>query len=352
MHFSETIISWYEKNKRNLPWRETNDPFKIWLSEIIMQQTRIEQGEDYYQKFIERFDNIKMFAEASEEEVLKLWQGLGYYSRALNAHAAAKEICSHLNGKFPSDYESLSGLKGIGRYTASAILSIAFNKPYAVVDGNVNRFISRLFGIALPFSSIKGENFYYAKMDSLLDKVQPGVFNQAVMEFGALVCTPKNPNCSNCTFAINCIAFLKNKVLYYPVKIKPAGHLNLFFNYLLITDKKNDVFYLSKRNSQTIWKNMYELPLIETPERYSLKQLRKTPEWGQFTQSFKYTVSPEISSYKHILSHRIIYARFYLISASKISPVPDNLIIVSKKNIHQYAIPRLIERFFKEKNIV
>jgi len=292
-----------------------------------------------------------MLAEAPEDEVLKLWQGLGYYSRALNAHATAKEISSKLKGVFPSDFVSLSNLKGIGKYTASAILSIAYNQPFSVVDGNVKRFISRLFGIRTPYYSLKGEKPYYDIMDSLLDKDQPGIFNQAVMEFGALLCTPKNPGCANCPFVDTCVAFKENKVFNYPVKIKTVSQQNLFYHYLFIYNIENSTFYLTKRNSKTIWKNMYELPLIEAPESLSLIKLQETQEWKQFMQNIKYAVSPEVNSYRHILSHRIIHARFYSLAASVISSVPDHFIAISSNEIEKYAVPRLIDRFLKEKNI-
>ena len=256
--FARLLIEWYHEHKRDLPWRNTNDPYLIWISEIILQQTRVAQGYAYYQRFIERFPNLESLAAAEENEVLKYWQGLGYYSRARNLHQAAISV----NGVFPVKYEDILKLKGVGTYTAAAICSFAYNQPHAVVDGNVYRVLSRFFGINEPIDSRKGKKIFASLAHDLLDKIQPALYNQAIMDFGALQCTPLSPDCTVCPFKNRCFAFNHNMVSSLPIKQNKTKTSERFFYYLLIRDNGN--IYLNKRTENDIWKNLYELPLIES----------------------------------------------------------------------------------------
>ena len=352
MPFADTLIDWYYKNKRNLPWRETSDPYKIWLSEIILQQTRIEQGKQYYLNFIGKYDSIEKFAAAHENDILKLWQGLGYYSRALNAHHAAKIVVEEYGGEFPADYDQIIKLKGIGKYTAAAIMSIAFNMPYAVVDGNVKRFLSRIYGLSIDMSSSRGEKIIRQKAGELMDKKKPGDFNQALMEFGALQCTPLNPDCGHCPFISDCVAYSGNKVSEYPVKKSPTKQKPRYFNYLLITDAQEQPICLEKRGMSDIWKNMYQLPLIETQGKISSEELQRMKEWESIFGKSAYSVSKEILNYRHVLTHRVIHASFYRVIMEDWKNIPRNINIIEKLQIGKYPIPRIIEKFLQEVKIL
>ena len=266
MDFSETLISWYEEHKRDLPWRDTKNPYIIWLSEIILQQTRVVQGMPYFYRFVETYPTIKTFASASEEAVLRLWQGLGYYSRARNMLQTARMIMTHHNGVFPSDYESLIQLKGIGKYTAAAISSFSANEARAVVDGNVYRVLSRIFGIDIAINSPEGEKYFYKLANSLLPADKAGVHNQALMEFGAVCCTPKKTNCENCPLLLQCFAFKEKRVDDFPKKEPKIKIKERYFSYLVLLH--DDAVFLSQRNTQDIWANMYEFPCIESKELF------------------------------------------------------------------------------------
>lgn len=220
MIITSVLIKWYHKNKRHLPWRDTQNPYLIWISEVILQQTRVIQGLDYYLRFIRKLPDIQSLATVSEDEVLKLWQGLGYYTRARNLHAAAKNIVHYFNGKFPDNYTDILKLKGIGKYTAAAVASFAFNEPVPVVDGNVCRVLSRLYAINYPADSAEGQKLIYSLAEKIIDKKNPGIFNQAIMEFGALQCVPQNPDCSKCPLNKKCLAYIYNNVSLFPVKKK------------------------------------------------------------------------------------------------------------------------------------
>jgi A/G-specific adenine glycosylase len=353
MKFTTTLIGWYKKNKRDLPWRQTKDPYKIWLSEIILQQTRINQGLSYYLIFVSRFPNVHALADASEQNILKLWQGLGYYSRARNLHKTAIAIANNLNGQFPDNYNDLIKLKGIGEYTAAAISSIAFNEPRPVVDGNVLRFLSRLKGIKTPIDSVSGKKTITNLAIKLIDPKQPGEFNQALMEFGALYCKPQNPNCEVCIFRTECKAYEENQVNSIPIKTKRLSPRKRYFNYLFIIHRNKSV-YLRKRSGKDIWKNLYDFPLIE--RNHKLSQEKMVEEISSYV-SFELKNNPQVTiskEYKHILTHQIISARFYTIRLNdskqfhKINLLNDNnWDSVDLKNIHQYPVPRLIEKFLK-----
>ena len=331
-NFSQTIIRWYHKNKRDLPWRHTRDPYKIWLSEIIMQQTRVQQGLPYYETFAKKFPTVHHLAKAPEDVVMKTWQGLGYYSRARNLHHTAKFISKELKGKFPNEFEAIKDLKGIGEYTASAIASFAFNKPHAVVDGNVFRMLSRYFGIHTPIDSTEGKKAFTEKANQLLDRKDPGTFNQAMMEFGALQCTPQNPDCGKCPLKKGCKALAKNQVAELPVKSQKTKVRNRYFDYFIL--RKQGKTLIKKRIENDIWKNLYDFPMIETRKASS----------GSAQGSFK-----------HVLSHQVIYARFWEVSLSDpklrrgVKVAGKNYIYVNDNQLNKYAFPRLIQRYFEEK---
>jgi A/G-specific adenine glycosylase len=350
MNFTKTLEKWYRQNKRDLPWRRTNDPYRIWVSEIILQQTRIEQGWDYYLRFLEKFPDLYSLAEAKEEEVLKLWQGLGYYSRARNMHAAAKEIMNLHKGIFPKTYEKIRKLKGIGDYTAAAISSIAFGIPSPVVDGNVLRLFSRFFGIREPVDTQKGKTAVLEKAKKLISHECPGDFNQAIMEFGALQCK-LTPDCKKCPLKSGCLAFKGNCISEYPVKSKKQGQRTRYFHYLFITTgkgQKRSVF-LKKRTGNDIWKNLFDFPLIETVKAENNKNLVLSKEWNNFFSGMKVALLKESKTYRHILTHQVIMAKFYHLEILPGAGLPFQKIHLN--DIGKYPVPRLIEKFIEDEVI-
>jgi len=353
MNFSKKIISWYKINKRNLPWRHTRDAYKIWLSEIILQQTRIDQGMNYYLKFVQKYPNISQLASASEEEILKLWQGLGYYSRARNMHKTAKLISNNHNNIFPDNFEEIIQLKGIGEYTAAAILSFAYNKPYPVVDGNVKRLLSRLFGIKIPIDSNKGHKKVKDIASNLIDKKNPSEFNQAIMEFGALFCQPNNPDCNHCIFKDECYAFKNKEVANLPVKTNKIKQRKRYLHYLLIN--YNVKIYLNKRTTKDIWQNLYDFPCIEKKSPVARNKMLEEISQSLDLTTKQFFIKSISKDYKHILSHQIIHARFYCLEITNkihfkaISKLDDNFSILDNiKEISNYPIPRLIEKYLTE----
>ena len=348
MHFSDNLISWYKQNKRDLPWRNTTNPYKIWLSEIILQQTRVNQGLSYYYKFIEHYPTVNDLATASEQDVLKLWQGLGYYSRARNLHATAKVITKEYKGIFPNDYNSILSLKGIGEYTAAAIASFAYQLPYPVVDGNVFRVLARIYGIDAPIDTPVGKKTFYALANELINKKQAALHNQAIMEFGALVCTPKNPDCENCVFNNSCAALANKQVDLLPVKSKKIKQTNRYFNYLIIENNHSETFIAERKNSD-IWKGLYDFPLIETWEKISsFNELSKHPTFQQLLPNSTTLVLNKVSSEtKHILSHQKIYATFWHITANKTNHLETDFTKINSSSINNYPLPKLIENYVK-----
>lgn len=344
-HFSPKIITWYNQNKRDLPWRNTKDAYLIWLSEIILQQTRVDQGMAYYLKFAEHFPKVKDLAKADNDKVMKLWQGLGYYSRARNLHTTAKAIHTIYKGKFPDSYEDILSLKGVGDYTAAAIASFAFNKPHAVVDGNVYRVLSRVFGIETPIDSSLGKKEFYKLANELIDKKNPGLHNQALMEFGALQCKPANPDCSVCPLNTICYAFAKKVVADLPIKEKKTKVRNRYFNYMVFRYKGNIAIH--KRTAKDIWINLHDFPLIETTKELSEEQLIKSPEWKKMLGKTKYSIKAISNPYKHILSHQKIYARFIEIDCKESlkSFLPKDLLIIKEIEIQNFAVPRLVDLY-------
>ncbi len=343
-YFSNILIPWYLQNKRELPWRNTMNPYQIWLSEIILQQTRVLQGLPYYLKFVEKYPKVADLANAREEDVLKLWQGLGYYSRARNLHATAKIVSEKMDGIFPNNYKDLLKLKGIGDYTASAIASISFNQPEAVVDGNVYRVLSRVFGISTPINTTAGQKKFKQLAQQLIDKKQPGTFNQAIMEFGARYCVPQNPDCGNCIFNDSCIAFQQKKVADLPVKIKAKPIKKRFFNYMVVLSE-NERTILQQRTGKGIWQKLYQFPLIETMEDVDLSLLKEQPQFQGFSEELNIdTISLfNEKAVVHKLSHQHLYTRFWIV---EVSEEIDSTIPISE--VKKYAVPVLIENFVAE----
>ena len=310
------LIKWFKQNKRDLPWRNTTDPYKVWLSEIILQQTRVAQGMPYYLSFVKTFPTIFDLAKAPEQKVLKLWQGLGYYSRARNLHTAAKEVVKNYKGIFPSEFDELKKLKGVGDYTAAAISSFCFNKPQAVVDGNVYRVLARLFAIETPINSTEGKKQFALLAQELVDKKKAGAYNQAIMEFGALYCTPHKPNCEVCIFYDTCLSGPVGKALNYPIKIANKKVTIRYFEYFIILDKGGT--YTQQRTESDIWKNLHQFPLLEYAEKPInagvLEQLKKEI---LKTKANNFEIIKQTGYKKHQLSHQTIYARFTYVNTKK-----------------------------------
>lgn len=342
MIYSKLLIHWYSSNKRELPWRETKAPYYIWLSEIILQQTQVNQGLPYYISFTEKFPSVYDLARADESDVLKLWQGLGYYSRARNLHAAAKYIVEELKGEFPNNYKDLLKLKGVGDYTASAIASICFGEATAVVDGNVYRVLSRYFGIDTPINSSKGVKEFKALAQGLIDKKNPADFNQAIMEFGATQCKPQNPDCHVCPFNNGCMAFNKNTINELPVKIKSAKAKKKYFNFLVFISEDGKTV-LEKREGKGIWQNLYQFPLIETNANVDVNTLETLIKAHDLIKGRPF----ELSLYNkdvivHKLSHQHLYTRFWVVNVNRLLDKG-----ISTNDIHHYAVPILIGNFIE-----
>ena len=335
MKFSEKLIEWYRVNKRNLPWRLTKQPYKIWVSEIILQQTRIEQGEKYYYAFLEKYPNISELAKTNDEELLKVWEGLGYYSRALNMLKASRVVLNNYKGIFPSNYDDLIKLPGIGDYTASAISSICNNEVQPVVDGNVFRFLSRMFEIDLPIDKLKTKTYFKKLGFKLIDVVNPGDFNQAMMDYGSMVCRPKKFQCHKCLFSSNCKAFNSNTVMLYPFKEKRIKIKHRFLNYIFIITKDRKTL-IKKRNGNGIWKNLYEFPLIETKKESSVNEIIKELD-------FKYLKFISEKKIKHKLTHQQLNISFFTF---KVSNFDDDLTDI--KALSNYPFPRPINKFISE----
>lgn len=345
MNFTKTLKHWYSEYKRELPWRETQNPYYIWLSEIIMQQTQIKQGLPYYEDFVANFPTVFDLAEAQESAVLKLWQGLGYYSRARNLHFTAKYITDTLQGEFPKTYNDLLKLKGVGDYTASAIASICYNEPTAVVDGNVYRVLSRYFGIDTPINSSQGIKVFKALAQTLLPKDNIGDYNQAVMEFGAIQCKPKLPNCEVCPLKKKCLALQLNKIIELPVKINKTKISKKYFNFLVFVSEDNKTI-LEQRVEKGIWQNLYQFPLIETKESLSYKNFKNNKKLGSYINGADYSFSLyNKAEIVHKLSHQHLYTKFWIL---KIEKLPQKGIDILK--IKSYAVPVLISKFIDEFN--
>ncbi len=326
---SRKLLNWYDPEKRDLPWKDTKDPYTIWLSEIILQQTRVEQGLPYYLKFIEAFPTVSDLAGATQEMVLKLWEGLGYYSRARNLHFAAQQVINDFEGIFPSSYDDVIKLKGVGVYTASAISSFSSNEKRAVVDGNVYRVLSRLFGIPTPIDSTKGRKEFQELANHLIEKTdRVDLYNQAIMDFGSIVCTPRNPFCETCIFQADCKAYNRDIVYDFPVKEKSIQKKNRYLYYLVI--RNQDLTYVKKRNNQDIWSGMYEFPLIERSEPLNDVDLSTSLFEGFYECDLE--VLSYVKSPKHILTHQNLFISYILCNTTK--GKPDHSLDILEYPIH------------------
>ena len=341
----DTLINWFAENRRDLPWRHNPTPYQVWLSEIILQQTRVNQGWDYYLRFVEKWPTVNDLANATEEEVLKMWQGLGYYSRARNLHQCAKQIVEQHGGQFPADFEKLKQLKGIGDYTAAAIASIAFDLPHAVVDGNVYRVLSRLFDIDTPININEGQTDFAKIADDLLNREQPGLHNQAMMEFGALQCTPKNPNCLLCPLQAQCLAFANQTVMQRPVKLQKLKVTTRYFNYLVFRMEGN--VYLHKRSGNDIWKNLYDFPCIESENPMTVEEVIASEKFQQLIENKSFTIIKTSPTFTHKLTHRTIIAQFIEIKLEeKLLRIETNdLFLARETDLGNFPIPRLIDLY-------
>jgi A/G-specific adenine glycosylase len=345
MNFSKKLINWYTVNKRDLPWRNTTNPYYIWLSEIILQQTQVTQGTPYYHAFTRQFPTVFDLANANEEEVLKLWQGLGYYSRARNLHWSAKYIVNELDGVFPNTYKDILKLKGVGDYTASAIASICFNEVTAVVDGNVYRALSRIFGIETPINSTSGQKEFKALAQQLIDKKQPAIFNQAIMEFGARQCKPKNPDCSICPFKASCLALKENKIDELPVKLKKTKVTNKYFNFIVIISK-NEKTVIEQRKGSGIWQNLYQFPLIETEKSSTYNNIKSMIESLDVLEDMNFDIHLyNDTDIVHKLSHQHLHTKFWIVSVDK--SIENGIDIF---NIKDFPVPILIGNFIDKFN--
>lgn len=338
--FGYQLIKWYNQNKRELPWRNTNQPYNVWLSEVILQQTRVVQGLPYYERFVEKFPSVFDLANADEEQVMKLWQGLGYYSRAKNLHQTAKKVAYELGGVFPTSYEGLLKLKGIGDYTASAIASICYSAPYAVIDGNVYRVLSRVFGIEIPINSTEGINFFRKKANELLCKTDSGTYNQAIMEFGAIQCKPQLPDCQQCIFVNNCVAYATGKVDVLPIKLAKTKIKVRYFDYLVVIDNQGFTL-LNKRTEKDIWQGLYEFPLIENKVQLSENEII-TEVKKRFSAAVEVYLFNE-NAVVHKLSHQHLHTRFWVV---KLGQILEQSIDIQQ--VTNFPVPILIANFINQ----
>ena len=334
LQFQDIIIDWYDKNKRNLPWRNTNNPYFIWLSEIILQQTRVDQGLPYFEKFVNHYPSVYELAIADEQEILNDWQGLGYYSRARNLHKTAKEVVDIYKGVFPSTYIELLKLTGIGPYTAAAIASFAFDEAKAVVDGNVYRVLSRVFDIEEAIDSTQGKKTFESLANELIDKNNSAIYNQAIMEFGALQCVPVNPSCIICPLQFQCLAYKNKTITQRPLKSKKTKVTPRYFVYV-VELSSNQTIRIEKRKEKGIWQHLYQFPLLE---------FMSIEEKQSYLASLKYKfISKE---YKHILSHQHLFAHFAVVEPT--IKIPEDQLEIALSELSNFAIPRLIDKFWEE----
>ena len=349
-YFSEKVVEWYEQNKRELPWRTTKDPYKIWLSEIILQQTRIAQGLPYYLRFIDAFPDVTQLAGASEDKVLRFWQGLGYYTRARNLHKCAREVVAKHRGAFPKTFDELKTLPGIGDYTAAAIASIAFGQPVAVVDGNVFRVLARIFGVDQPINSPEGKKKFDSLANELISGLHPDLHNQAVMEFGALHCTPQNPNCEECIFKKSCFAFKKNLQNSLPVKLRAKASRKRYFYYFAI--QKGKSFLMKKRDQKDIWHGLYDFYLIEKKRPVNVHTLIEEDAFFR-NKKGKSNIVKISNAYRHVLSHQIIHARFIWMTADSAFTVSDKIFdFYSTRKVGELPKSVLITKFLNDELIL
>ncbi|MEE4198903.1 MAG: A/G-specific adenine glycosylase [Bacteroidales bacterium] len=346
---NKAITEWYQHNKRDLPWRDTKNPYYIWISEIILQQTRVDQGIHYYDQFIHHFPDIFTLANSPLEKILKLWQGLGYYSRARNMHYTANQIVNNFQGKFPESYHELIKLKGVGEYTAAAIASIAFDQNVPALDGNVYRVLSRVFGIAESTEKAYGKKVFKQKATELMKNQNPGIFNQALMEFGALQCTPKNPACESCVLNHDCFAFEHKMIDDLPLKKQKINQRHRFFNFLYIQHENK--IYIEQRKKNDIWKLLYQFPLIETNKSVSLDSLIRNNHWKRLFKGTKTNIERISKEKIHQLSHQKLFAKFYQVKIDQPNTfLLNNYLETTPEEVDKYGVPKLIENFLKKIN--
>ena len=348
---SEILQAWFQKNQRELPWRQTKDPYLIWISEIILQQTRVAQGLAYYQRFTGRFPTVQNLAEAEQVEVLKYWQGLGYYSRARNLHEAARDIWYRLHGVFPDQYNEVLKLKGIGEYTAAAIVSFAWNQPYPVVDGNVYRVLGRLFAIPTPIDTGKGKKEFGALAASLMPPDSAGAHNQAIMEFGALQCIPQQPDCASCPLVLRCMGYATGNPQQFPVKQNKTKIRDRYLNYFLIVN--NTDTYIRRRSGKDIWEGLFEFPLIETISRIDLTDLHREATFHQLFCDIGqpvYTVMAD--NVKHVLTHQVLYTTFYKVVIQHENPALKTFLKIPLSSLDDYPFPKLISAVLQKMMIL
>lgn len=345
MHpFADKLLLWFDEHQRQLPWRAQPDPYSIWLSEIILQQTRVDQGLAYYEKFKSAYPSVHDLAKAREDEVLKLWQGLGYYSRARNLLKAAQQVINEFDGRFPDSAKALEKLKGVGPYTSAAIASIAFNEAVPVVDGNVQRVMARILNDATPVNKPEGHERIRSAMEAFLPNERPGDFNQAVMELGALVCSPRSPKCSECPVSAHCEALAAGTAEDLPVKEKKTKVREVFFDYAVFTTEDQTI--LRFRAEKGIWQNMYDFPCLEHDQQ---PETDKAGEQLLEAHAAKATLREVYGPVTHLLSHRRIQARFFVFDCTRLPEMKHaHYIPVQFADVQQYAVPRLVEKFLDE----
>lgn len=349
MEFSDRLLFWYDSHKRILPWRTSDDPYKVWISEVILQQTRIEQGMTYYSRFLDAFPDVTSLAAASEDEVLRLWQGLGYYSRARNLHQAAREIVEKQDKKFPESSKQWMRLKGVGPYTAAAVASIVFREPIPALDGNGYRVLSRVFGLSYNIDTAKGKTRFFQLATQLIDPKRPGDFNQALMDLGSMICKPFRPLCQKCPLNETCLAKQQNATHHYPVKNPKKAARERYFNYFKITTKDrqgNNIIYIKKRLENDIWKNMYDFPLLETSAEISTEKIFQHPWWLQlFPDDKAFLMLKQVRQRVHKLTHQTIHAKLFQVCADHehTDLLNKKFIPVKIDQFEQMAKPRLIE---------
>ncbi|MEO0722990.1 MAG: A/G-specific adenine glycosylase [Bacteroidota bacterium] len=347
--FTTTLLDWYEPERRPLPWKHIDNPYLIWLSEIILQQTRAEQGLPYYQKFSTHYPTVSDLAEAPEDEVMKMWEGLGYYSRARNLHAAAKYVHQELGGVFPTTHEGILALKGVGPYTAAAIASFAYNLPHAVVDGNVYRVLSRYFDYEGASDTTEGKKYFAALAQRLLDEKQAGRYNQAIMDFGATVCTPKAAQCKTCPLATECEALANGTVYERPLKLKKLKRRTRYFNYLVV--RGSNFRIVEKRRGKDIWQNLYQFPLVETAEEVDeWSAVLRHEGWPEWLSGDQVQLHRRLGPRKQELTHQRIIANFWELDylADEPPQVPENFSLVKPENCRNFAFPKIIGWYFDD----